>query len=590
MKTLGDLLIQRLKLSPKQNSVGQLTQNKKAAFLSFQDYFKKVEALSLGFAMLGIKHQDKVAIWGRSDLNWHLTDLALLCSGQISIPIHFDLHPDEVAYIWNHSQAEFLIVEDEKKYNEIENKLKTKPKKVIFLKEKSASTSDQYLTLSQLINLGQNEAVQSPDSFGQKINSLSGEHIATIVYTSGTTGEPKGAIITHQAIMQVLTNIKKFSQKSITYKDRFVNCLPLAHILGRCESFFSLNFGCECLFVESPKNLLKHIKELRPTFLVLVPLILERIQKKITENFSDKEHNRLLFEFAQKRSHSFFQSVERSENPKQVDILLHQLSLKFLYNKIHQALGGRLRFIITGGAPLQKDTFAFFRNIKVSVLEGYGLTETFAPCTVNALHKQYPESVGIPIGDVEVKFSIEGEILLKTKALFSGYYNNRAETENAFEDGWFKTGDLGHFSPQGTLIITGRKKDIIITSGGKNIAPQKIEALLNKIPVVNFSVVCGDSKEFLTALLSINRIKILSKVKDLTEESTELEISQHPEVRKLIQSHIDEMNKNLPKFEQIQDFRVLPLENKDDFLTHSLKVKRNKLSTDYMSHIEAMYH
>ncbi len=592
MKTIGDLILKRVQLSPKQNSVGIVGANKRPVFLSFIDYFKKIESLSLALSMIGLKPQQKVMIWAKSSLDWHLMDLSILCNGSITIPVHHDISEEDFAYIWEHSEAEYLVVDDLKKFQQYSRKLKRVPNKIIVLSDASiqSDSEDSYINLNKLTELGIQEVSLNPDTFKSRLKSLSANHVATIVYTSGTTANPKGVIITHKAIMQVLSNLKKFSQKSITYKDRFVSCLPLAHILGRCESFFSLNFGCECVFVSGAQSLVKNIKTLQPSFLILVPLILEHIQQKIISEISHSELQKFLFETAQKTSDSFYSAIDRSENPKHFDILAHQLSMKFIYNNIYKSLGGNLRYIITGGAPLSPDVFHFFRNIKISVLEGYGLTETFAPCTVNPLHKQYAGTAGVPIGDVEIKFGHDNEIMIKTDALFSGYFKDNEATENAFENGWLKTGDIGHFSNKGSLIVTGRKKDLIITKGGKNIVPYKIEQMLNKSDYINFSMVIGDKREFLTALIAIKPLKCIQNCKETTEDFTIQELAQHHEVKKLIKKEIERINKNLAGYEQVRDFKIVPIENKSEFHTLSLKLKRAKLEIQFKELIAAMYH
>ncbi len=599
-RTICDILLNQVKNSPTNNSIGTI-KNNKVSFISFKKYLETIECLTIGLLNLGVKAQSKVCILSLTRKEWNFFDLAIMCSGAISVPIYPSYTADEVEFIVNHSDAEFLIIEDQEQLEKIINiqgKL-TQLKKIISITHipldiiKKLNSKIEFLDYQEFYQIGLNESHKHPDQFTNLIENVFPENIATIVYTSGTTGEPKGAVIKHDALFQVLLNVKKYTHSSIHSNDRFLTYLPLSHVLGRLESFFPILFGSETVYARDMKKLILDIPLVKPSLLVAVPRVLEKIYEKAMKELSKNELKKSVFNWAMNAGNNYFETINSDKTPKTSTLLQYQLAKKIVFEKIYQMFGGNIRYFISGGAPLSTKIIEFLRNSNLTVLEGYGLTETIAPCFINPMNKQIPGTVGQPMGDVEVKFLEDGEILLRSKALFSGYYKNDIETQKAItKDGWFKTGDIGEFNSQGFLKITDRKKDIIITSGGKNVSPQKIENALKLSPYIAQSAVVGEQKKYLSALIAIEKesfIPLLEKF-EIPEDCNHETLANHPKINELIQQEIDTMNHELASYESIKYFRILPCEiTTDNYLTPSLKIKRKLINKNFKSLIEAMY-
>ncbi len=597
--TICDILIYQTNRSAKLNSIGDI-QNKKVALMSFSQYKNTIEYLSLALSGLGLKSQKKVCILSNTRKEWNFFDLAIMCAGAVSVPIYPSYTEDEVQYIINHSDAEFLIVENElqfKKIIEIQNEISIKTIICIDYIElelkKKIKQEIEIVQYDDCLNIGVKQSQTNPDQFAHTIENISPDSLATIVYTSGTTGEPKGAMIKHKALFQVLYNVKKFTHSSINSSDRFLTYLPLSHVLGRLESFFPLIFGCEAVYTSDMKKLLEIIPLTKPTLLVAVPRVLEKIYEKAMKSIKANEIKHSVFKWANTAANNYFNCIAQDKTPKTTTIIQYQLAKKAVFEKVYNLFGGKIRYFISGGAPLSPTIIEFLRNCNLTVLEGYGLTETVAPCFLNPLNKQVPGTVGHPMGDVQVKFAFDGEILIKTEGLFCGYYKNEDATQEVLtDDGWFHTGDIGEFTSQGFLRITDRKKDIIITSGGKNVAPQKIENMLKLRPHISQCVIIGDQKKYLTALISIEKIELQKYFKEfeIDSECNIKDLSNHPSIISLVQKEIDAVNQDLASFETIKKFKIVPVEmGVDNYLTPSLKIKKKRVIEDFSQLVDSMY-
>lgn len=599
-RTIGDLLLQRAQLSGERNSIGWI-EEEELRFIDFSQYKNTIEAISLGLRKLGLKRRDRVGILGKTCKEWHLSDMAVICSGAAVVPVYHTYTPKEVSYILQHSETKALIVEDEEQLRKaIEIADEVKLKCVVVLEKVGAEIHDKAKSLwefhsyDEVLNIGREEAQANPDLFERVISETPETEIASIIYTSGTTGEPKGAVVEHRAFAQMLLNVKKFTRNGFSEEDRTFTFLPLSHVFGRADSLMPLIFGWECVYANSIDTIIEDIALARPTVMLAVPRIFEKIYAKVLNNI--KESNPIkqqLFEWAIEKAKEYYAEIDRDKAPSTSKILQYQLAYKLVFKKIYDLFGGRVRFFISGGAPLSKEIIEFLRYADLTILEGYGLTETVAPCALNPLTKQVAGSVGQPTGDVEISFGQDGEILVRSEALFTEYLKNKEETEKALDsEGWFHTGDIGHFTVDGYLKITDRKKDIIITSGGKNVAPQKIENLLKIQPHISHCVVVGDNRKYLTALIGIEKESFLSELEDmgLSADMPLEELVGHPEVTKIIRKEVDYVNKSLAKFETIKKFHLMPIElSTDNYLTPSLKVKKKSLIADFGREIDAMY-
>ncbi len=597
--TIGEFLKKRLASAPSTNAVGRIEQGQ-VKFYSIEEYYQEIEHIAIGLGLIGMSAATKVAILSLTRIEWHLVDMATVCSGGIVIPIYPTYLPSDIEYILNHAEASILVVEDKDqltKIYELQENIKT-VKNIICINRNFDLNSFKFnnikiYSLSDIIQKGREEHGVMQNYLSEKIDSLRPADIATIIYTSGTTGEPKGTIITHEAFSTMLQNIGSFLKGGITAKDRLLTFLPLSHVFGRCDSMIHLVFNLEDVYAESIDKIIDNLGIAKPSIMLAVPRIFEKVYSKIMDQISSGSFiKKSIFHWAKGVSDQYFEYLEKDQTPPMSLITKRKLAYKLVFSKIYQRFGGNVRFFVSGGAPLSVTIIRFLRNANLNILEGYGLTETVAPCTLNPVYKQIPGTVGLPTGDVELKIAEDGEILVKSKALFSNYYKNPEATAEVLANGWFKTGDIGEITPEGYLKITDRKKDIIITSGGKNVAPQKIENMLKTKKNISHAMIIGDKMKYLTCVIGVEKERFKNSLDKmgLSANCTIKEIAQHEFTKKLIQSDIDKVNKNLSSFETIKKFYIAPVEFSVDGgeLTPSLKLKKKILFERYKTEIDAM--
>jgi len=600
-KTIPKMFLKKTTRSLHKKSVGWIEGNE-LNFYSNEDYLQKVKTLFYGFNKLGIFTQDKVAILGNTSKEWHFFDLAAMCARGVVIPIYPTYLEHEVEYILNHSEAKYLILENESQMKKIIDTQKNLPhlKFIIALKEISDESKTElskdivFYTLDEFVQLGVTEAEVSPKLFDDTIESSDPNDTASIIYTSGTTGDPKGAVILQKAICAMLANVHASLKTNILSTDRTLVFLPLSHVLGRCDSFLNLVFDFESVYAESMDKVVDNLQIAKPTILIAVPRIFEKVYSKVIEMIQkESDLKQKVFEWALHASNEYYKKINEDKAPSPYLILQKNLAYKLVFEKIYNRFGGRIRFLVSGGAPLSPDIMTFLQNANLSILEGYGLTETIAPCILNPAVRQIPGTIGLPLGDVQVKFAADGEIMLKTHALFSHYYKNEEATKEAFKDGWFLTGDIGELTTDGYVRITDRKKDIIITSAGKNVAPQKIENFLKLQKHISNAMVVGDRRKFLVAIISIDRDVFLEELDSLglSGRPTYEELAQEQKIYDVIDQEIQAANHELASFETIKGFFIAPsdftVENGQ--ITPSLKLKKKIILKTYSDEIDALY-
>jgi long-chain acyl-CoA synthetase len=458
---------------------------------------------------------------------------------------------------------------------------------------KKFRNSHPYFSYRDLLRIGQEALGSHPDLLENHLQNQLPDEIATIIYTSGTTGEPKGAVITQHGMTSMLMNVETSIKGAFNTNDRTLTFLPLSHVLGRCDSLLPLVFGWESVYAESMEKLLDNMALVKPTVMIAVPRIFEKFYAKVREQV---EENGILekqvFKMAVSAAEKYFEKIDKDLSPTAFEMAQYALSFKLVFSKIYNKFGGRIRYFVSGGAPLSSEIIKFLRFANLTIIEGYGLTETAAPCSLNPLSKQVPGTVGRPLGDVQFSFGTDHEILIKTESLMKEYYKNPEATKEAIQNGWFHSGDIGEFTTEGYLKITDRKKDLIITSGGKNVAPQKIENLAKIKPHISQFVVIGDQKNYLTALVGIEKERFLTQLDklNLSSDCSLIDLAAHPLVRELIQSEIDEVNTTLSSFENIKKFTIIPEEfTTENFLTPSLKIKRKLILEKFKDQIDEMY-
>lgn len=594
--TLSKLFLKKTMKSPHRKAIGWI-EGSDLHFYNNDEYQQKVRVIFYGLNNLGIKPQDRVAILGQTSKEWHFFDLAALCARAVITPVYPTYMSDEVEYILNDSETKILILENESQFQKIlaeQDKL-THLKCIVALKEISEESiqklSDKIIfqTYQQFIDIGTLEAQNSPKLFEASIEQSEPTDVASIIYTSGTTGAPKGAVISQRAFVVMLNNVYASLKTNILPNDRTLTFLPLSHVFGRCDSLLNLVFDFECVFAESMDKVVDNMQTAKPTILLAVPRIFEKVYSKVLENVQkENELKKKVFDWALAASNTYYKKINADKSPTAFEILQKNLAYKLVFEKIYARFGGRIRFLVSGGAPLSPDIMNFLQNANLTILEGYGLTESIAPCILNPPVRQIPGAIGLPLGDVQVKFAEDGEIMLKTEALFTQYYKNEEATKEAFRDGWFLTGDIGELTTDGYVRITDRKKDIIITSAGKNVAPQKIENILKLQKHISNAMVVGDKRKFLVAIISLDRESFID---EMGSSKTYEELATDPAVYEALDKEIHAANSDLASFESIKGFIVAPsdftVENGQ--LTPSLKLKKKIILKAYEKEVDALY-
>jgi len=601
-KTLCNLFINKCSENPNANALGWV-ENNHIKFLSYSEYSEIVEVLALAIKAQDFSQHDKVAILSTTNKEWHLFDLASMCAGATVIPVYPTYLDEEILYILNHSHSKILIVENEdqfKKFLSIQDKAPN-ISTIVSIKDVDNEFVDQlnstvrYFSYGQFVDIGKAEKKAKPGLFQSSTEQVKETDIASIVYTSGTTGEPKGAVITHKAFSSMLNNITLSLGKNVDHNDRALTFLPLSHVLGRCDSYLNLALGLETIYAESIDKIIDNLSLVQPTIMIAVPRIFEKVYAKIMDTLQEGSFTKKkIFKWAKNVSDQYFSYIENDQAPPSKLQIQKTLAYKLVFSKIYERFGGKVRFFVSGGAPLSVDIIKFLRNANLTILEGYGLTETIAPCVANPASKQIIGTVGLPMGDVQIKIADDGEILVKTDAMFTEYYKKPEATQEVIdEDGWFMTGDIGLITKEGYLKITDRKKDIIITSGGKNVAPQKIENMLKTQKFVSQIMVIGDKKKYLTAVIGIEKESFLNVLDQLGLQKTCTieDLATNDKVKALIQENINEVNEHLAQFETIKKFCISTEEFTIDngLLTPSLKIKKKVILKKFENEINAMY-
>jgi long-chain acyl-CoA synthetase len=599
-RTIGRIFKARIDKTPDRQAIGWI-ENNEVKSITYAEYKNTIEIIATALNKAGLNVGDKVAILAQTCKEWHYLDMATLCSRGCVVPIYPSYLSQDIDYIFQNSDSSILVVENDKQMEKVLPVMHNWPnlRVIISLNELSEEIHKKfrngctYFSYKELIRIGTEDLKLNPDLLENRIQNQLPEEYASIIYTSGTTGEPKGAVITQYAFATMLLNLEKTVQGGFTKDDTSLVFLPLSHVLGRADSMLPLIFGWHSVYAESIERLVDNIQIVRPTVMIAVPRIFEKIYAKIMAqvnagNLLEKQ----AFKWATQVAENYFKKIDADLSPSAAEMLEFKLAQKAVFSKIYQRFGGRIRYFVSGGAPLSPQIIQFLRYANLTILEGYGLTETIAPCCLNPLSKQVGGTVGRPIGDVQFSFAKDGEILIKSEALFKEYYKKPEETAEAIQEGWFHTGDIGEFTAEGYLKITDRKKDLIKTSGGKFVAPQKIENMAKAQPHISQMVVIGDQRKFLTALIGIEKERFLTILEDLDlpSDCSLEDLSENEKVQEMIAGEIETINQQLAQYETIKKFKILPEElTMDNFLTPSLKIKRKLVSAHYLTLIEAMY-
>ncbi len=562
--------------------------------LTWAETSDAVRELALGLLALGRRRGEAVALLSTSRAEWVQSDFAILTAGCVTIPIYPSYTPAHVAYIVDDSEARTLIVEDPAqlaKAFEVRGKMGSLEQIIVIHGYEGRDPS--VLTWDALRRLGRENADRLKALLADRIASIRPVDVATIVYTSGTTGSPKGVVQTHANHMAALDASAQITRAEPGYVHLLF--LPLAHAFARHEAFIGVHRAYVTAFAENLDKVADNLREVRPHFICSVPRVFEKVYAKIlagVEAGSPVKKKIFFWALGVGRKVS---RLEQAKKPIPGGLRLKQrIAHKLVFSRLHQALGGRLRFAVSGGAPLAREIAEVFHAMGILILEGYGLTETCPVLTFNRLDQFKFGSVGQAVPGVELKIAPDGEILARGPNVATrGYFNKPEATAEAFEpDGWFHTGDIGRIDEDGFLLITDRKKDLIVTAGGMNIAPQHIENMLKGEALINQVIVYGDRRPYPVTLLTLNPEELGRFAREQGILVTEYgQLTKHPRVLERVGRIVEEKNAQLPSYARIKKFAVLPVDFTQDGgeLTPTLKVKRRVVWEKYSDVIESLY-
>ena len=558
--------------------------------ISSKEYLRRVAGLANALVELGVKPGDRVGLFAPNCPEWHTADFAISGSGAVTVPVYFNESLERMTYILNHCGAQVVFISGAsqlEKYLKVRELLKEVQHVVV------ANAGEvmpvEFLRYETLI--ATTGGAQIAEYRMRAAQVLPGQ-LASLIYTSGTTGEPKGVMLTHNNFSSNVTD-SIIELKLNPETDLAVSFLPLAHVYGRMLDYLYIFQGCPVAYVEVVENVAQALLEVKPTMLAAVPRFFEKIYAKLMEKGSQHTGlQRKIFDFAIRTAREAA-PWRCGTKPASVGLKLKwAVADRLVYSKIRAGTGGRLRLVMSGGAPLSKELAEFFWAVGIFIYQGYGLTET-SPVLTSNFPRNRVGSSGQPIKNVQIRIADDGEILAKGPCVMQGYYKlPEATREVLSEDGWFSTGDIGYLDKDNYLFITDRKKDLLKTAAGKFVAPQPIENALKNSPYILNAMVVGDQRKFIVALIVPNHLTVSAK---LAEEglkfSSSAELAAHPRAYALIENEVSRLTTHLAQYETIKRFALLP----DDFtfdrgsLTFTMKLKRRVVEKQYHDLIAKLY-
>lgn len=554
-----------------------------------QDFAGQVIAVAKGLVASGLQPSDRVGLLSRTRYEWTLMDYAILAAGAVTVPIYETSSAEQVGWILSDSQAKAVIVEGAAHRATVESVRDRLPGLAnVWQLDSSGDTADDTVgAVDELTSLG--ASVAEDDVHGRR-RQVRADDVATLIYTSGTTGRPKGCMLTHRNLLAEVRSVVQAAPEVVNANTAILLFLPLAHVLARMIQFTGFQARATVGHTPDVKTLLPDLAEFRPTLVLSVPRVFEKVYNGAKQRAHADGKGRI-FDVAEATAVAWSQAQDTG-GPGPWLRAKHALFNRLVYGKLRAALGGRCHTAVSGGAPLGARLGHFFRGVGITVLEGYGLTETSAAATVGLPKHFKVGTVGRPLPGVAIRIADDGEVLIKGDVVFRGYWNNEAATAEALtSDGWFHSGDLGTLDDDGYLRITGRKKELIVTAGGKNVAPAVLEDRLRAHPLISQCMVVGDNRPFISALVTIDpeafpvwrdRHAKTGNVADLAEDA---------ELRAEIDAAVAEANKAVSAAEAIKKYRILPVDFTEDDgqLTPTLKLKRAVVAKEFAHEIEALY-
>jgi long-chain acyl-CoA synthetase len=554
--------------------------------LSFDQVLETVRSLSLGLIDLGVERGDKVSILANTRPEWTYCDFAALSAGAVVVPIYQTNSPEECQYVLENSDAKVVVVEDEEqleKIREVRDRLPMLEHVV-----RMTGASDDAISLDDLAARG---TAHDGAEWEARWKSVTPADICTFIYTSGTTGPPKGCIISHgnyRAMLDMVNQTSVIEEEDISYL-----YLPLAHSFALLIQLGSFDLGATLAYWErDPQKILPNLAELKPTYFPSVPRIFEKIYTAATSGM-EKEGGlkKAIFDWSIAVGKKMRAAERAGRKPSFLLRKQYEFADKRVLSKIRGLFGGKLRLAVSGAAPINPDILRFFDAAGVLVLEGWGMTETSTAATVSSPEDFKVGTIGKPFPGCEIRIADDGEILVKGPNVFQGYYKDEEATRETIVDGWLHTGDIGEIDGDGFITITGRKKDIIITAGGKNITPANLENEIKQHPLVSQCVVVGDRKPYLVALVTLDPEEAAAYAREHGLPEDPAALARNDDVRKTIEDHVAKINEKFARVDQVKKIALLPhdLSQESGELTPTLKVKRAVVASKHEQEIEQLY-
>ena len=584
-KTVADLLPQAAEMYGRKVAV-KYKQGDEWLSRSFEEVREIVRPLAMGLVELGVRKGDRVSILGNTRPEWTYFDFAALSIGATVVPIYQTNSPEECRYVLDNSDSKVVVVEDAEQLEKVRQVRDRLPQ----LEQIVLMTGSAKDALS-VEDLAAKAAGADAAAWERLYSAVTPEDICTFIYTSGTTGPPKGCIISHgnyRAMLDMVNGVSVIEDEDVAYL-----YLPLAHSFALLIQFGTFDLGTTLAYWErDPLKILPNLAELKPSYFPSVPRIFEKIYTAATSAI-EKEGGlkKKVFDWAIKVG-AKMREVERSGR-KPGFLLQRQYAFadKQVLSKIRNLFGGRIRLAVSGAAPINPEILRFFDAAGVLVLEGWGMTETSTAATISTPDDFKVGTIGKPFPGCEVKIADDGEILVKGPNVFQGYHKNPEATAETIVDGWLHTGDIGEVEPDGFIKITGRKKDIIITAGGKNITPANLEAEIKQHPLVSQCVVVGDRRPYLVALVTLDPEEAVTYAKEHGLPEDPEQLASNPDVKAALEAHVEKINQNFARVEQVKKISILShdLSQESGELTPTLKVKRAVVAQKHEDAIEGLY-
>ncbi|MCB0827934.1 MAG: long-chain fatty acid--CoA ligase [Solirubrobacterales bacterium] len=553
---------------------------------TFDQVLDEVREISLGLVELGVAHGDRISILGNTRPEWTLFDFAAMAAGAVVVPIYQTNSASECEYVLEHSGARFVVVENEEQLDKIRAIRDSLP--ALEQTIQMVGEAEDAVSMARLKEMGE---AADRSTWDERVGAVSGDDICKIVYTSGTTGPPKGCVISHgnyRAMLNMAEQANLLGPGETTFL-----FLPLAHVFALLIQYGVLDVGGRIAFWErDPLRIVPSLSEVKPENFPSVPRIFEKVHDTIIAGAANAGGVKAgLFKWAIKVGMRMREVEDEGRTPNFILRKQYEIADRLVLKTIREVFGGRLKLALTGAAPIDPEILRFFHAAGVPLLEAWGMTETSTGGTANLPGAQKVGTVGKPVPGVEVRIADDGELLVRGDNVFQGYYKNDEATREVLVDGWLHTGDLASIDEDGYVTITGRKKEIIITAGGKNITPVNIEAMIKRHPLVSQCVVVGDRKPYLVALITLDQEALTQFAAEQGTLDEPAAMARNKEVHETIENHIDDVNSHFASVEQIKRFEILPadLTQEGGELTPTMKLKRPVIVSKYEDVIEGLY-